>query len=167
MRVAWRIPIRVTMPRPVAHEMNSTKSSYGAKCPSKGIANSGEKSCPYAVTSVRKSEPKPTKTNQCAIPPMLHLRIRVCPSTSRTKVLTRSPRLFDRVGSAWPRRTIARIERTAFAKRARPATVAASEMMMRSALMGIEVTHRKARRESGQGRTGNKSREVVVLSYET
>ena len=107
----------------------------GHQEPMTGSRNAGSNSCPYAVTSVRNSSPKPTKTNQCATPTSVHCSIRVWPSVSRSIVSVRCAGAPVR-GSGWPRRTTRTISATARATRATATSVTASETTIAAVCMG-------------------------------
>src|SRR3954468_4999683 len=72
-----------------------------------GSTNAGEKSCPKALSRVKKRTPKLTIVNQCATATTGSRDMRVWPRNSRSKVRVRAPLSSPR-SSGWPRRKVAR-----------------------------------------------------------
>ena len=114
------------MPSPVSAAISSMSSPYPAHLPITGSSNAGLTLSPYASARVNTSAPKPTMTNQCAAPTIVHLSIRVWPRVSASMVRSRAPLVVNRSGSGWPSRTTRRIRSTARTSRATATTVATS-----------------------------------------
>jgi hypothetical protein len=127
------------IPASIAQVMNSATHSNGYHWPISGNTNSASNSCPYAVTSVKKSSPNPTKTNQWAAPTALHLSIRVCPSVSRNIVVSRRPSRSVRSWTGWPSRMTRTICDTALAARAIATSVMATETTTAAGCIPVQL----------------------------
>ena len=108
---------------------SSETHSQRKKCPISGSAKCASKSWPKAVTRVKNSSPKPTKTNQWPMPTQVHWSIRVCSNDSLRSVTVRPAGLSVRA-AGWPTFITPMIVRIARTNRAMPTTAIASETTM-------------------------------------
>ncbi len=134
---------------------SSATHSYPNHLPTSGSVKYGSNSCPYAVTSVRNSSPKPMKMNQWATPTTVHWSILVCASVSLSMVSQRRALWSLRPTAGCPIVTTPTIVAIALANIATATTVIASDTTIATTCMGTPSSPTHPRRlVNGDGYRG-------------